>query len=61
MKQRRQRKMKRIKQHKGHVIALDKEGRYQIFTKEEYAYGEGMRYPEWDAGSVEEAVQWIEA
>lgn len=49
--------MKKIKQLNGMVIAQDtKTQEYSIFTKEEYSYGEGLRYPEFDGiDSLEEA------
>jgi hypothetical protein len=52
--------MKKVKTYKGFVIALDKEGTYHLFTKDEWSYGAGCRYPEHEAGSIEEAVEFID-
>jgi hypothetical protein len=52
--------MKRVKAYKGFIIALDKENRYQLFTKEEWIMGAGCRYPEHDTCSIEEAIQFID-
>lgn len=52
--------MKKVKQYKGFVIALDSESRYQLYTKDEWSYGNGMRYAEHDACSIDEAKQWID-
>lgn len=53
--------MKKIKTYKGFVIALDKKGFHHIFTKEEWAYGAGCRYPEFEAGNMQEAVDFIDS
>lgn len=53
--------MKKIKQYKGFVIAQDKEGILHIFTKEEWSYGNGCRYPEHEAGTVQEAIDFIDS
>lgn len=47
--------------YKGFVCYWNKEEEhYEIYTKEEWSYGKGNRYPEWDAGSVEECKEWID-
>jgi hypothetical protein len=53
--------LKKVKQYKGFVIALDKEGFYHIFTKEEWSYGKGCRYPEHEAGNMQEALDFIDS
>jgi len=53
--------MKKIKQYKGFVIAQDKEGILHIFTKEEWSYGNGCRYPEHEAGNIQEALDFIDS
>lgn len=53
--------MKKIKQHKNHVIAVDKEGTHHVFTKEEWAYGNGCRYADWEAGNLQEAIDFIDS
>lgn len=57
-------KCKKVKTHKGFVIAELIEGpdtgRYQLFTKDEWAYGHGFRSPEHDACSIKEAIEFID-
>lgn len=49
--------MKIIKRINGMVIAQAKDGSYSVFTREEYAYGEGCRYAEFeDIDNLEEAI-----
>lgn len=50
----------KVKTYKGFVIALDKEGRYQLFTKDEWKMGKGYRYPEHDTCSMKEAMEFID-
>lgn len=52
--------MKKIKQHKNFIIAMDKEERFQIFTKDEWSMGKGFRYAEHDACTVKEALEFID-
>lgn len=40
--------MKKIKTIKNMVIAQDKDGTFAVFTKDEWAQGQGYRYPEFD-------------
>ena len=51
--------MKKIKTVKGMVIAQDKDTQeYAVFTKDEWSYGEGCRYPEFDGiEKIEEAEE----
>ena len=53
--------MKKVKQHKGFVIAADKSGVLHVYTKDEWSYGEGCRYPEWDCDHMQEAIDFIES
>lgn len=53
--------MKKVKMYKGFVIAQSKDGLYHIFTKDEWSYGHGCRYPEHEVGSVEEAIDFIDS
>ena len=54
--------MKKVRTYKGFVIALEKaSGRYQLFTKEEWAYGHGCRYPEHDTCTIGEAIEFIDS
>jgi hypothetical protein len=52
--------MKKVKQYKGFIIALDQESRYQLFTKDEWSYGKGMRYAEHDTCTLDEAKEFID-
>jgi hypothetical protein len=60
--------MKKVKVYKGFVIAESNEREreegvpdYQVFTKEEWEYGEGLRYPEYDdCGTVKECMECID-
>lgn len=52
--------MKKIKTYKGFIIAIGKDDRYHLFTKDEWECGEGFRSEEWDTGSITEATQWID-
>ena len=60
--------MKKIKTYKGWIIAqFQKENdlenfelnRFYIFTQDEWKHGKGLRSPEWDAGSLKEAEEFI--
>jgi hypothetical protein len=53
--------MKKVKAYKGFIIAQDKEGLFHIFTKEEWSYGHGYRYPEAEAGNMQEAKDFIDS
>jgi hypothetical protein len=53
--------LKRIKTYKGFVIATTNKGDYLLFTKEEWSYGAGYRYPEWEAGNLQEAIDFIDS
>lgn len=54
---------KKLQTYRGWVIAWDAEGVYlQAFTGEEWAYGEGLRTPEFeDCGSVQECQDNIDS
>ncbi|MCY9056091.1 hypothetical protein MOE90_20860 [Bacillus spizizenii] len=52
--------MKKIKRYKGFVIAQEK-GVIHVFTKDEWAYGEGCRYAEWECDSMQEAIDFIDS
>lgn len=60
--------MKKIKQFKGFVIAQSNKkeiseghhSEYVLFKQDEWEYGEGCRYPEWDCESIDEAKDFIE-
>lgn len=47
----------KVAMFKGWVIAhIVTENKFQVFSREEWSYGEGCRYPEFDdCGSIEEA------
>ena len=50
--------MKIIKRLKGFVIA-QQGSEFHVFTKEEYVYGDGCRYPEVECTSMSEALEFI--
>ncbi|MDW7677746.1 MAG: hypothetical protein SCK57_08810 [Bacillota bacterium] len=57
--------MKRLKTYKGFVIAAGKceqtnESFYYVFLKDEWAYGPGYRTEEIQAGTLQEAQDFIE-
>lgn len=52
--------MKKVKSLKGYVIAINKQGDHSVFTQEEWAYGEGLRYPEFECGpNIQECIDNI--
>jgi hypothetical protein len=58
--------MKKIKSLKGFIIAQanakeikDGSGEFVLFTKDEWEYGEGCRYPEWECEGLSEAIDFI--
>lgn len=52
--------MKKKQTYKGFVIQEDGEGRYNLYTKEEWSQGNGYRYPEHDTCTIEEAKEFID-
>jgi hypothetical protein len=47
--------------YKGFVIVFNKETKeYAVFTKDEYSYGKGYRYPEIECSSIKEAKEFID-
>ena len=54
-------KLRKVRQYRGFIIAVDENDFYHIFTKEEWSYGKGFRYPEHEAGSMQEAIDFIES
>jgi hypothetical protein len=55
--------MRKIKSYKGFIIAEDKKqpDTLFLFTKDEWDCGEGFRYPEWEAGNMKEATDFIDS
>lgn len=59
--------MKKVKDMNGYVIAeLNSKERqelntnYQVFTKDEWKYGEGCRYPEYDdCETLQQAIELV--
>lgn len=53
--------MKKVKEYKGFIIAVRTDGsEYFVFTKEEWAYGSGLRSAEFDGcGSIQECMDNI--
>jgi hypothetical protein len=54
-------KMKKLKQYKNFIIAEGEDNYLHIFTKDEWSMGKGYRYPEHEAGSMEEAIDFIDS
>jgi hypothetical protein len=53
--------MKKVITYKNFIIAIDKNKNHIIFTKEEWSYGKGLRYPEHEAGTnIQEAKDFID-
>ncbi|WP_145142239.1 hypothetical protein [Paenibacillus sp. Y412MC10] len=50
-----------IRKYKGFVISKQNNGRFYVFTNDEWACEEGHRHEEWDACTEEEAVEWIDS
>lgn len=54
--------MKKVKQYKGFVIAYcEEEECFYIYTKDEWSFGKYFRYPEHEAGTIEEAINFIDS
>lgn len=58
--------MRKVKTLKGHVIAETNQkersqgkSNYEVYTNEEWAYGEGCRYADHETDSVKEAEEFI--
>lgn len=50
-----------IFRYRGYVVAPSEDGTYDIYTREEWSYGKGYRYPEWNVGSPQEAKEFIDS
>lgn len=46
--------------YKGFKIQETNENMFYIFTLDEWAYGNGLRSYEWEAGTIEEAREFID-
>ncbi len=61
--------MNKMMNYKGHVIAKlnkkeqkEKNTNYMVFTMDEWAYGEGFRYPEYDdCETIDTAINLIDS
>ncbi|GIN25537.1 hypothetical protein CHCC15091_1776 [Bacillus licheniformis] len=53
--------MKKVKQYKNFIIAEDKKSILYVFTKEEWSFGAGCRYPEWECDNMKEATDFIDS
>lgn len=53
--------MKKMQMYKGWVIATDKDSVWYVFTKDEWSYGNGCRYSEWDADRLIECKEFIDS
>ena len=47
--------------YKGYKIEEVNNTVFHVYTAEEWAYGKGLRYFEWEAGSLTEAKEWIDS
>ncbi|WP_179125849.1 hypothetical protein [Rossellomorea marisflavi] len=47
--------------YNGFVIALKPCGHYDIYSQDEWDYGPGLRYPEHEAGTIQEAKDFIDS
>jgi hypothetical protein len=54
-------KMKKVKTYKGFVITKNQSNEYQVFTKEEWSYGDGYRTAEFDCCSEKECIENIDS
>lgn len=52
---------KKVCTFKGFVIAKDSDGYFLVYTKDEWSYGWGLRYPEFECGSIEECKENIKS
>lgn len=50
-----------LKSYKGFKIKQEKDGRFYIYTNDEWSYGKGLRYSEHDACTLEEAKEFIDS
>lgn len=53
--------MRKVKSYKGFVVAMDQEGIFNIFAKDEWRLGDGFRYSEFEAGTMNEALDFIDS
>jgi hypothetical protein len=49
-----------VTSYKGFKIQQIDTNMFLLFTKDEWSYGEGYRSAEWEAGTIEEAKQFID-
>lgn len=52
-------RLKKVQSHKGFIIAVSKTGEYYVFSKEEWNYGYGCRSEEFECGSIQESIDFI--
>lgn len=47
--------------YKGHVIKWNKESqRWDIYTRDEWSYGRGLRYPDWEGDTKQAVTNWLD-
>jgi hypothetical protein len=46
--------------YKGFIILQTEVGLFEVYTKEEFAYGKGYRYPEIECCTINEAKEFID-
>lgn len=50
----------RVTAYKGFKIHEESATMFKVYTADEWAYGKGFRYPEWEAGTMQEAKEFID-
>lgn len=46
--------------YRGFVVNFE-EGSFKLYTRDEWSYGKGYRYPEWETDNEDEAREWIDS
>lgn len=52
-------KQKKVMAKAGFIISVNEAEEWHVYRKEEWSYGEGMRYPEFECGSLKECYDNI--
>lgn len=53
--------MAKVRAYKGFKIEEANENTFNVYTADEWSMGKGFRYPEWEAGSLQEARDFIDS
>lgn len=54
-------KVTQYKNFKIQEVKGDTQTEFHVYTNEEWSYGKGFRYAEWEAGTIEEAKEFIDS